>query len=599
MGLLREISVVAMRDARRLARRPSTTVVRVGISAAGLGSVLLLWQTLPSGLEEAQLGRAGRDLFELWEALVLGSTWVLAPLAVALGVQEEREAGTLDMLALSGLGPHGLFAGVAVARTAALGLIVLGSVPVLGLALGLGGFGVDEILRTGFHAGTGMVLLSAVAGVFALVGRHPLVPAIATWTWAFVSYGLVHAVTSSLLGFRMRHTAGFNPFLAALDDQWGLQGGLLAAVTVLGVGVLGGAVLDISLSQDDDEDFGQLSPSRWALERAHRLAWFGLFASAFAVFVAFLLRLDDWLNSDVWRILGTSILSGIQTSVSGILLLWGIDRVHGLGRRNATRTAEALRRGLLEDTNVGRAPVYWRDRQFGGPSARMLGGLSMVGLALLTAVTLPSGAKATHEVLPTAGMLAAIATGVLPGVACAIEEVRGGSWTLLATTRISPVRMVLEKLGATARASLPVLVVTLVAWAAVRTQVTPRAYEWGACGPVSDDPGDLLRIAVTGVWVALQPLWMSALALGLAKRAGPRWVWPGLGLFGALWFVAADQITPWAPGWRALVLPFADGAWHCDPRGFPAVLAYSTALYLALAAAFVLGAAHGFRRSAH
>ena len=50
-------------------------------------------------------------------------------------------AQSLEMLALTELRTSALFAGVVVARTAAIALVVLGSVPVLGTAIGLGGFG--------------------------------------------------------------------------------------------------------------------------------------------------------------------------------------------------------------------------------------------------------------------------------------------------------------------------------------------------------------------------------------------------------------------------------------------------------------------------
>ncbi|MCB9677375.1 MAG: hypothetical protein H6737_19870 [Alphaproteobacteria bacterium] len=596
MRFLREVAVVALRDGRRLARRPWTTGLRTLVSLVGIVAVVAAWRVLPASQHD--YGRLGNEIYDAWRELVLTSTWMLAPLLVALGVQEEREAGTLEMLALTELRTSALFAGVVVARTAAIALVVLGSVPVLGTAIGLGGFGIDQVVSTTVHAFSALVLLACVSGVFALTARHPLLPAVATWAWAFVSYGVIPVLTSSLVELRPPLATQYNPFMAALYEVSGVQSVGLVALTVAIVAPFGGAVLDIALSQDDDDDFGALSPARWTLERAQTVAWIVLVPTLLAMGFTWVLDIARWMHEDVSLPIRTGLYATFQTAASMVLLFKGVDWLHALGRRNAVRTAEALRRGLLHEVDLGDDPVYWRDRQFGAPTARMVAGFGTLGVLGVLVVTALGSARSAYETVPGLAMASAVAAGLLPGIACAVEEARAGAWSLLASTRITRFGLVRGKLKATIVAMAPGLLLAVALWAGLRQVWEPRPYLWvDTCAPQLPDTHELARIAVTAVWVLCQPLWLSMLALWTANRAGARWAWPAVVFAVSMWFVVPTAFShPWVEAWLDVALPFAsDHVWTCGERGLPVLLVVSTALHAGLVGLFAWLAARSLR----
>jgi hypothetical protein len=432
--------------------------------------------------------------------------------------------------------------------------------------------------------------------VFALVARHPLLPAVATWMWAGVSYAGVPLLAMGVLDLGPRHHSEINPFLGALWETTGLQGVLLMGLTTLGVAAFAGPVLDIALSQDESDDFGALSPSRWVLERTQRVAWLWLIAAVVTTVLLWPLDLGFWMFEGLWWSIALAVLSALQTATSVVLLTNGIDWLHGLGRRGAVRTAEAMRRGLLEHTDVGDDPIYWRDHQFGSPTARIVGGFSAVGLLGITGVTALSSLREAHDIIPPLGFVAAVITGLLPGVACAVEETRTGSWSLLATTTITPIRLVLGKLKATARAALPMLLLSLGLWAVLRGLYTPHS-TWSTCEVTLPDKGDMGRMLWTGLWVLLQPLWLSALALWVSLRGGTRWAWPVVVVAVLACIGGPVQLRHTGMGpLMELLVPFLfHEVWSCAPRRLPPELLASTMLYGAFLVLFGALAARNLR----
>jgi len=560
---LRQVGVTALRDARRLARRPAMLGIRLAISGLGLLVVLSVWQSLPSGLESAAFGYAGRELFTWWRALVFLSCWGLGPLVVALGIQEERDGGTLEMLALTQLTPYTLFVGVVSARVAWLGLVVLGSLPMLGVAIGLGGFGVGEVVYTAVHGVVGMGLLSAVAALFALSSRRPMLPAIAAWLWGFFLFSVLQIVLFMVLGVKQIDAGRFNPFVAGVMGQSGWPGVALLLLGSVGVARLGAVVLDIALSQDDDEEFGVLSPARWTLDRIRRMGWMGLLGSGLLISMNLLFYPRVWLHEYLWLLWWGSIELLTLVSAAVVSLLWAVDRLHGVGRRGKIRAAEAIRRSLSE-TRIGALPVYWRDRLVTGPTAGVATGVASVVLVLAAGVAWMGGGSGVSAVLTVWTLMAAIGVGVLVGVGGAIDEVRCGMWGLLSMSKVGPMRLVGEKLLATIRSMFPLLG---VAWVIQR-------FAWGL------DPLLGVRDLLVGVWVVLLVLWPTILALWIGLRAGPQWVWPAVMATGTIGTLCMVYGTSSGRSWGALLVPTGDAVvWLGWSDGIAPELLGSIVLY--------------------
>lgn len=177
---------VLLREARRQSRRPATHILRLTMAAIVLGGVALV--TLILQIEEvdaakwAEIARVG---FITTVMLAIGVTALLAPLLVAMGVVEEKDEGTLDLLAITRLKAWQILLGKSTVRLMVLGTVLVGVVPALAVLLGYGGVAPAELGAAVGHLAVLACLLAIVAGFLAIEARNVVLPYLVTGVWAF------------------------------------------------------------------------------------------------------------------------------------------------------------------------------------------------------------------------------------------------------------------------------------------------------------------------------------------------------------------------------------------------------------------------------
>ncbi|HEV3028484.1 MAG TPA: ABC transporter permease subunit [Planctomycetota bacterium] len=162
---------VALKELRGVSRRWQTYVGRclyVGITAALLYQYWKdNWVTTPDGelaMSVSQYAALGRAIFERCEWVSLVLTVLAAVIAGAEMIARETRAGTLDLLLLTPLTPFRVVLGKWKAAMMIAGALYLCSIPVLAIAVYLGGVGPIDLARSaGFTLG-----MTSVAGALGL-----------------------------------------------------------------------------------------------------------------------------------------------------------------------------------------------------------------------------------------------------------------------------------------------------------------------------------------------------------------------------------------------------------------------------------------------
>lgn len=153
---------IVVRELSVLARRRNTYWIRVIGSA--VASLLMLWFFVITAAPGSFMAQ-GKTLFEVLSFLAFIYCLLVGPLVTADSLSSEKRDGTLGLLFLTDLKGHDVILGKLVSSSAQAVSGLLAIVPMLSVALLLGGVGPDEILRTVVVLGN-TLFFSLITGIF-------------------------------------------------------------------------------------------------------------------------------------------------------------------------------------------------------------------------------------------------------------------------------------------------------------------------------------------------------------------------------------------------------------------------------------------------
>ena len=272
--------VVVRRELVRNGRRWQTWALRTGFAAGLFVLVAVLWaDRIPTleAVDRVALGRTGGMLFRAFVGMQTVGLVAITPILVASAVIEERDGGTLQLLALTRLSPGQILWGKVLSRVLLLELVVLGGLPFLAVCSSLGGFGPLDLVNVFVQSTTMICSLAAVSCFLGLYSTGPFRPAMQTWFWTIGAWwlgGLPHAA----LQLDLDAWATVSPAVAMFNARgWQILGPPTAQLPVAaGVLIFAGAGLRAMLSGADDaqDGFGSLSQEFAGLRRVRRsMAW--------------------------------------------------------------------------------------------------------------------------------------------------------------------------------------------------------------------------------------------------------------------------------------------------------------------------------------
>lgn len=525
--------LVLWMEGRRLARRPSTWLVRGAWAAALAATIVLLWTTAVQD-PRVDAARLGHRLFDAYCDLVLLLAVGLAPVLVAVGAAEDRDDGNVALLGLAGLGARRVLVGRASARLLALWTVILGGLPIAALLAAMGGVGPWALLNATANALALMVALGVVAGALAGESGRVFAPVLGALTWGWLAFFAL----PSLLEYALYSEV----FLG-----WRGQGFLLRwleVVTRFGFGLRPGSeVLSPVAAMRTESAAGLLPlvPVLCALGVVALAAWSPRAWRAVVVVGAplgvglwvFGLRRPEaqaspvlWVGALVLLVGGTAVfLEGGRW-----LLEWRGERVDRPARR------------LRGD------PVLWRDlatRGWSGTRPWAWWAGALWSAALLAGWWTAPGSHSGHLAPATALWVVGVIGVALAGTASVAVEVGEGTWPLLVALPRPTRQLVAAKLLGAGVYGLPVLLLAAalrgMAWLpaalalgvavalasmAGALWVRPRRLAWmlnlgGAAVLVA--AGARLPLAamlpVTAVLLVLAPLLFVAVTWSVAHRA--------------------------------------------------------------------------------
>jgi len=214
-------SALLLRDLLRASRRWQTYAARVAFSAVliglGLGAILAAAQSrVGSPSESAQLGRAVFIGIAVLQTLV---ATVAAPLLAARGVIEERDDQTLEVLLLTGLSARQILLAKLTSRLLHLVTLILGALPILALAMTLGGVSPIEVVAVTAHSVIATLVMGSLGGYFAVHTRAPLLATGAALSIGLPAFLLAPAVHSSVT-FSAAAAAQVSPLFGSASRDW-------------------------------------------------------------------------------------------------------------------------------------------------------------------------------------------------------------------------------------------------------------------------------------------------------------------------------------------------------------------------------------------
>jgi len=173
------------RELRRGARRTETWAGRVLVTTLLLASIgALFWSRPHADLSGPESGQMGEDLAIIGSCLA----WLLLlaglPSSVAAGVMEEADPERGDLLTVAGVARKDVAVGVAFARLALMGLVLVGFLPVAALATGFGGVHplLDGMAISAYLALAG-IEITLFAAWLAGAARAPIAVTLITGVW--------------------------------------------------------------------------------------------------------------------------------------------------------------------------------------------------------------------------------------------------------------------------------------------------------------------------------------------------------------------------------------------------------------------------------
>ncbi|HVR85560.1 MAG TPA: ABC transporter permease subunit, partial [Planctomycetota bacterium] len=230
---------VALKELRGVSRRWQTYVGRclyVGITAALLFQYWKdNWVTAPDGqlaLSVSQYAVLGRAIFERCEWVSLALTVLAAVIAGAEMIARETRARTLDLLLLTPLTPFRVVLGKWKAAMMIAGALYLCSIPVLAIAVYLGGVAPIDLARSVAFT-LGMASAAAALGLYSSARLKSTGAAVAATVpmvlGMFLAFRVVDLAGNTLLGiFR-----GASPLLVHQGGATTLLTALVATIVTL------------------------------------------------------------------------------------------------------------------------------------------------------------------------------------------------------------------------------------------------------------------------------------------------------------------------------------------------------------------------------
>lgn len=468
---------VLLREAQRSARRRTTWLARVGYT---LLLLVLVFQRWADGevlvYDPGSLASVGRDLFKAFTATQWVMVSLAAPLLVGLGMIEEREDGTMELLALSRLSTSQIVLGKLLSRVLTLGTLVLAGLPVLGLIATFGGVGVWETLGVSLGTLTLVVSLGAVGAWAGLHFDNGIVGMGLAMMWAFVVLFLVPFSAADALDNMGGNPSWVSPYgMLNAEGPGALLHVVLLAPSVFFLARISMPVFRMTVGARSGADEELLSPEIFRLQRLERLGailpvvWIVVpFVSGLLIGPVdhFLLDHQQMETLAVWWILAYVMLSQLAFTAFFVMLTHGVVRwrraqeeqralaveAAEVAREIGYATSGGYRRGLSAEGTISGNPVAWRERWTGahGVTRAMskLGLVIGVALLLLTMVTV---GKIDDDFAMGLGALAIAAGTVLSAVAATssfVEDRRRGTLPLLLQTTMSPRAVVAGKLQA-------------------------------------------------------------------------------------------------------------------------------------------------------
>ncbi|TVQ89964.1 MAG: hypothetical protein EA397_13470 [Deltaproteobacteria bacterium] len=592
-------TAVVWRETTRSARRWQTYAARSGFSALLLGVLVFgIWSmTFVASqdlLDNDNAPLMGRALFITFTVIQMLIGLLMAPVVTAKAVIEERIEGTLDLMVLTPLSGRQLLTGKVAARLLWLGTIVLGSLPLLALAVTLGGVAVTEVVLATLGNAVSLVVMGALGAFFGLFTRSPMLALLASAGWAFLAFLLLPAGFALLVGDTSA-MAHISPFFASAGTWSGLLLSVTWIPTVVLIWVLAGRLFE-------------LSAARASLHRYFEgKVWFaGPAAVAGALFVVSCFALlpfgvaVSWISvvstglrwSLVWW-LGWAVCFG-WTQLLVLLCTWaylrlGMDLVDavegmltGLGR---SRGAWRKQRG----TKIWSNPVAWRESQISGWGR---GALPLLVIWTVVAFTIlqtglwiiPGGVLGIGLVNTVLALLLTLWSSV----GSIEQERKGRSLDMLRVSTLSDRRIIVGKLMGIGAPTLPLIAISCL----LLIIGLPHA----GLLSIADRPTLILELVARGV---LSSIWLvvfwgvvalggMALALRLRNPSTAYMVWGGT-LFAYLmiptflaWTLSALSFWLTLP-FRILVPPLVSGSPMVEHLvGTALLLSLAIGLYLHL-----------------
>jgi len=625
-------AAVFSREAIRNARRWQTYALRVIFSVVVFGMVIAIWGEITGPhMDAAQAGEVGRSLFLVYAYVQMGLGMVLAPLLVGLGISEEKDEHTLELLAITRLGPRQILLGKVVSRLLVLITVVLGATPAMALTLSFGGVSAWEFVNVVVNTLLIIVVLGCIGGMVALFTRGGIAPMAATAVYAVPAFAILPAVYALSIDGSERDLAHLSPPFAMIAGSWV---GLLPVLAFLPVLWLllrwSGPLFAMAAVEDGDEgDMGHLSLEFWRFEAyRRRLGYAGLGVVLLLPICLGGAYVGAHHHAQVLPYGVTQVLMWVWTTLvlvtgTGLYLLWllrGVELVRGWSRfrRMYLVAAPALSRSpsatqawfdrpvpQMLRAWVWPNPVAWRElvtRAYGvsGVVARWGFPLWLIGVFFLVVL---SGDDDTILLYVVTGTLIAIVFTVSSATESMASERSAGTLPLLISTTLASHRIVLGKLLAVAVHALPYLV---VGWTTVfgkllvddfhrRAYLFPEEFTELYCGHFTWFPGLWPTPVLTAVW--LLAVW-AVFALGsmitglLVRPARLAWVLNLAMVTG--FFVLPGAIEEAIHGRLGdhifeLWLPVLGSGWEYISCGASPHLVVSTSLFSVLALAlFVL-----------
>lgn len=570
----REFGVILQREAIRQSRRWQTYALRFAFSAV---LIFLVWYALDNlhgfGINVGELAHFGRGLFRSYIALQLCVACFVAPILVATGILEEREAKTLDLLAISGLRPQQILNGKVGSRLLALLTIIAAGAPILALIVSFGGTSVWQVLNATVNTAVIATVLGVIGGFCALFAKKgPIPPLVGAMMFIVPPVGMLPYLYE-VFGGPDAEAHHFSP----LESMWSDHPasalvGLLYIPVIWQVSRLSLPVFRIVTSDESTEEFGMLSPDFWVLERFKRRSWLlaiGAFV-AWALWVPIVIILNrEGLEH---RFSGPMLFVGAVLSWATLVVGTRIFLITWMaGARRVRRYLADPFSGRLfyrqrKRSMVWGNPVTWRELSTRGSAGMRLlvTGATLIWLfitlfSLFMTWTDPHLASGVHTTLAMMAFFLAFTGAMLTTTSTIIEERLSRTLPLLLLTPMSRFRIVFGKLQAVWWRALPLIAMgAFLILAADDALYSEHGTNWHHhdLGPNLFAGSRLAQVAIALAWMysALTNHVLAIVLVGLVVRP-VRLAWPAIPAVVFAW---------WMGPWLTLVAGYEIGVLTSD-----------------------------------